>query len=382
MDSSIYINFNNSSDKNSELIAELLTQYQSVIYSSIGALNGQTKFIAGQLNTENLIVTNSACHLFKCLYKSEHFEVHKRARDTAHELGFINWQFDTIRSVVQTAHFNHFYDSGLFLCHLINEFLIYFNKENPNAERETLLGKPGLEFKFNKHVTYFLFKSLIDDLTNSKRDTNQNSSSLVALKLNLNNLSFLRTLLSSILNSKCLVEQLDVKSNNSFVNLCLRAFIKSFHSNETNSTVHFSPIIYLFNEDMSLNLSNSELHDGVLLKMDKFQVEDEVILKSSLAMRKGCMRLKCVLFDTNAFSGDFELMENVEFKLRIEAAAKSQRSNMKFILVDNLKKMCDLIIDKFKIDVLLCQKVCFFLGFDFQINFLKNFFAKGCASFD
>jgi hypothetical protein len=371
MESSIFINFNNSGDKNSELIAELLTQYQDVICSSIGAVNGRTKFIAGAANTENLIVTNSACHLFKCLYKSEHFQVDKRTTRDNHELGFIRWQFDMIKSVIQTAHFNHFYDSGLFLCHLINEFLIYFNKEGSNTERENLLDKHGLDFRFNKSVTDFLFKSLIENLAENKQNVNLNSS-LVALKLNLNNLSFLRKFVKSILNSKCLVDQLDLKSNDSFVNLCLRAFIKSFHSDETNNSVHFSPIIYLFNEDLSFHLDKSELHDGVLFKLDKFQIEDEFVFESSLAKKKDFKRLKCVIFDTNAFSGDFELMENVEFKLKIEAV--KNQPNIKFILLNNLKKICDLLTEKFQIDVLLCQKVMFNPRVFFTFDFLELFF--------
>jgi hypothetical protein len=351
MESKIHIDFNDGSDRNCEFIAELLGQYQEVIRSSICALNGKLKFVSGINNAENLIVTNTSRHLISCLYKSEHFVPSDGQRS-----GFVAWQFDMIKSVVQAAHLNHFYDSGLFLCHLVNELLICFNKENTHSGAvpkvpKSLFDKPDIEFKSSKSINDFLFKNLIDNLIKSTRN-DQLESSLVGLKLNLNGLGFLKRLLSTVLNSKCIVDQLDTVRNERFLNLCTRAFIKSFHtSSEANGldVVYFSSIVYLFTEDLSTSLSESSLYEGVLFKLDKNQIdEDFEIDKAS--------QLKCVLFDTNAFSGDFELMENSDFKLKIEASDRSQ-VNSKFMLVDSLKRVCYLLVDKFKINVLLCQKV-------------------------
>ena len=341
----IYISFNDNRSGVADLIAELLRQYQKVIASSIGSINGNFKFICGQVNTENLMITNTSRHLINCFYNIEHLKADNE--EALSKFGFVKWQFDMIKLVMQTVHFDHNYDAGLFTCHIINEFLIYFNKENSSSELDDLFKKSKPEFGFNKSITDYLFKSLIDNFINLKQRSSK--SSLVSVKLDLNNLNYVRKLIKTVLNSKCIIEQLDERSKENFLNLCLQAFIKSFRSTEKKT--YFASIIYLFSESMSLSLNETQRHDGVLFQLDKQQAEEE--FNQKLLEKKTESKFKCILFDTNAFSGDFELMENLEFSLKIESSSEDTR----FAMVDSLIESCKILISKHNIDIFLCQKV-------------------------
>jgi McKusick-Kaufman syndrome protein len=343
MSSRIIINFNDKNDMNNKLLVELLKQYQELITSSVGPFKSKLKFISKEDCSDSLILTNTSKNLFSCLYKINHLtqkDETKREQDSnLRQFGLVKWQFELISTVVTNAHFSHFYDNGLFLCSLVNEFLI----NTKGVLNESL--------NFDKPLSYLLFNKLIEHLV----DLRSKQSSLVSIKLNLDNLNNFKNLLITCLNTKCLVEQLDDEKKDAFINLCLKAFVKSFNA-DFESTVsrknkYFSEIIYLYDDTYSSHLNDSKVFDGVLFKIDSSQTENEIETMSSSKTN----RLKCVLFDCS-FSGDFEHLSNLDYTFDIELN-EFQRNRLVFSQLDKYIDLFNILIEKFKINVVLCQKV-------------------------
>jgi hypothetical protein len=357
MNSTIFINFNNY-DKNADLIINLLRQYDELITSSIGPLRSNTKFISGKINTENLVITNSSRFISQILYKLEHLNLDQQV--IKRDCGILKWQFDLLRSVIDASHASHFYDSGLLLCHLITQFLIQIIRDNlnPRIYSNQLLNKNSSEFKFrSKNLIEYLFNDLKKNLSESKTCPN----SLICIKSNLTNLNFLKKLICTIFNSKSIFEQLTSKNKHVFIVQCLRAFIKSFQtSDDYESQAYFSKILYLFNENFSLDLSDSELYDGVLFKLDKYQLEESFqnMISNFRKLDANKRILKCIIFDSNSLSGDFETLEGTGFTYQIDSALSFvDNTNFRTVQVDNLKAICHNLISKHSIDVVMCQKV-------------------------
>ncbi len=109
MNSKIIINI-----ETNEWFIQLLNEYQRILLSCIGPLNGCLKLVSKSNDYNDLKLTSCSFNLFSILYDLKNSANNEKEK----------WQFDLIKSIVTNCHFEHYYDSGLFLCHLINEFLI------------------------------------------------------------------------------------------------------------------------------------------------------------------------------------------------------------------------------------------------------------------
>lgn len=311
MSSKISIILTDENSESNRLFISLLKEYQSLIHSCIGPINGCLKLLSKSNDYNDLVATSSSKNLFAILYNLKDEDNQKE-----------KWQFDLIKSIVTNCHFDHYYDSGLFLCHLINEFLILDNS-----------------YQFNKNFVDLSLKNLNDHL---------NKQNQITVKLDLNNIQFLKKLIKTSLNSKSLINQIEPDENEHFVNLCLKAFINSF---QDDSSKQFSDIIYLFNDNNSYDFKDSQLISGVLLQTDSSQLYSQ--LKLSLA--KSGEQFRCVLFDSS-FSGDFEHLNKQEFQIEINSN-EMQTNRTVFLMLNKFINLVDYLIDKFKINVFLCQKV-------------------------
>jgi hypothetical protein len=314
---------------NSSFKQDLLRHYQTLVHSSIGPINGKLKFVHKKADSKVLEIGSSSKCLINILYRLDLND----QREQIDQNGFVKWQFDLIKSVVLTSHLSKYNDAGLFLVHLVNEFILLGDVSNINNQHDDQLA---------------IVIAFIDELIcHLKSD-----QALVTVRTDLNSIEFLSNLVRTTLKSKCSLghlTQFENEEEDKFVHLCLRGFIKSFDDD------HFSSIVYLFNENLDLN--ESKLVDGVLIKLDEFQVETGM---SSVLMRKKANdKLKCILFDVT-FSADFEHLNDLEYKFDVEATQLGLHRTV-FLQVNRYIKFFKELIDRFKIDVVLCQKVicCF-----------------------
>ena len=340
MNSKIHIHITDENQEANQVLIQHLREYQSIISNCIGPIHGSMKLLSKSNDLNDLQMTSSSKNLFNILYDLRHSKADKSQKE--------KWQFDLIKTVISNGHFDHFYDSGLFACHLVNEFLILENSYN-----------------FKKTFVDLILKSIVDHLHSQ---TNQKES-LIVVKLDLNNIQFIRKLISTCLNSKCLINQIenDFGENDSFINLCLKAFINSFQG---ESGQQFSEILYLFNENNTLHLSDSQLFNGIL-----FETESAHLYNHLQDDETNDHFFKCVLFDSS-FSGDFEHLNSQEFQLEINSNELDNNRTV-FLMLNKLIQMTDYLIDKFKVQVFLCQKVNYFqFQFEFKLNKLrlKNYF--------
>jgi hypothetical protein len=319
----LFINFNDKDDINTKILIDLLRQYQRIIHSCVGPYKSKLKFITRDNNSDDLILTNTSKNLFSCLYRIDHLINTQNESDFAKKLGLVKWKFDLIKSVVENAHFNHFYDSGLLLCTIINEVLI-LNYENLSDYTSSLL---------------MVFNELIEHMN---KDSQNN---LISVKLNLNSIKCLKNLLRSYTNSKCLIRQLTGEKLDNFIDLCSKAFIKSFRSEVKPNEKYFSDVLFLFEENLGQHLGHSKLFDGILFEFENHLIENNFDDKFGL--------LKCVLFDA-AFGGDFEHLSNLEYKFDI---FNSDEFSSKFIQLKRMINFFDDLIEKFNIKIILSQKV-------------------------
>lgn len=300
MNSKIIINI-----ETNEWFIQLLNEYQRIILSCIGPVNGCLKLVSKSNDYNDLKLTSCSFNLFSILYDLKNSTNNEKEK----------WQFDLIKTIVTNCHFEHYYDSGLFLCHLINEFLILESGH----------------YNCNKKFIDSILNELIEHLK---------TDSLIRCKLDLNNIQFMRTFTSTCLKSKYIINQDDL--NETFINLCLKAYIKSFQDN----TDTFTNLIYLFNENNSFSLSDSQLFNGIL-----FQTSDTLQQHITSSNNK----LKCVLFDSS-FSGDFGQINEQDFQIEINSNQFQNNRNV-FLMMNKFIELVDYLINTYKINVFLCQKV-------------------------
>jgi len=307
--SSINIQFSNDYNNITNL-KQYLTNYQQIIHSCVGPLNSKLKFISKSNDSDNFTITNTSRNIFESLYKI--------SKSNESDSKILKWLFDLIRNVIQNGHFNHFYDSGLFLLHLVNQFLID-------------------EYEIDKYLLDSFLENVSNHLTSD--------DNFIKIKLDLNNVSYLKNLIKTIFDSKCLIQQLDEPKKNKFIDSCLKLFINSF--NETK----FDRILYLFNSDFSYELDQSVCINGVLFKIDHLNDDIKLLIEN----KSTSMQLKCILFECS-LSGDFEYIDSQSYKFEIES---NQLKTVKIsnINVEMYKEMLNKLIENTKVDLILCQKV-------------------------
>lgn len=337
-ESRFFINFED--DKNNrDILLQILKHYQSIVHSSVGIVNGKLKQISN--GESNLVLTNSSKNLMKILYRLNNLtDNSQKINDSNKKYGLIKWQLELIKSTISSSHLDHFYDSGLFLCHLVNELLIcYYGLTS---------GDPFNDSEF-KHI---FIDNIMNNLLSHLIDSKSKENSLIKVKLDLNNLNFLKKLLESILNSKCIIQMMENSLKSSFVNIILKGFVKSFRQIPTETNRYFSNILYIFNENYSHGLDHSELIDGVLVKLQKYQVENELI--NSINNNK--FPIRCCLFDSACFSGDFQAIDDLNLKFDI-SLNEIQKNKSNMIMLDGLIRFLDDVITKYDLKAVLCQKV-------------------------
>ncbi len=319
----IFISVTGTDTETDEMFLKLLKTYQSVIHSCIGPC-GSSKLLCRNINPNSADLTSSSTNIASILYNT------RNIKSSRH--GFVIWKLDLINATIKSGHLDHFYDAGLFLFHLINDILIHAPSFNlTNFTDKNLLGS--------------MLKSLHQHLSADSKN------SLIVTKVNLTDAGFIRKFLYTILNSKCLIEQMDEAKKNSFVNLCLKGFIKSFKEvRGVNTDTYFSPILFLYNYDFSSDLCDSQLLDGVL-----FQTEQNYQWHISSELTNTSLR--CVLFDSS-FSGDFTdiSQSNRNYQLEIKTQEISGIKSA-FLVVEKMIKLCEYLIQEHDVKVILCQKV-------------------------
>ena len=97
-------------------------------------------------------------------------------------------------------------------------------------------------------------------------------------------------------------------------------------------------------------MSDSELFDGVL-----FQTECTPSLRALIQKKTATSGLRCVLFDAS-FAGDFENLQKRDFQLEINSQV-SDGARSVFLVVEKMKRLCEDLIERFAVDVVLSQKV-------------------------
>ena len=116
-----------------------------------------------------------------------------------------------------------------------------------------------------------------------------------------------------------------------------------------SNDISFSKIMFLYNEHYSSHLQDSLLFNGVFFMIDS-------TLQYNLKPVGNVNHYRCVLFDAS-FSGDFQQLKNVDYKIEINTQANS---DTRFLLVNKLIKICDHLIKTYDMNVFLCQKVYIF----------------------
>lgn len=336
----LLISFANEDNQETWTELSLLDEYQRLISSCVGPIHSRVKLISTKSDATNVCLTNTSRNLLVSLY---------RVDDSSNKLRFLKWKCDTIKEHTINCHFNHFYDSGLFLLYLINKFLTLNIQLHLDESR----------FKIERDFVDMTLKCLCDVLARDRSDPN---SSFVVCRLDLNDLSYFRRLFRTCLASKFAVTNATTDLE-IFLNMCLKAQLTSFQATTTTCNkekVHFSRIIYLFNDDSLLFLNDSVLLDGVLVKQDTHWADCEL---QQLINANRDKEFRAILFgDTNSLSGDFEIIDGVEFNLELELDGESEFDPTRtvFFRVPKIIKICDFLIENYGINLVLCQKVLVF----------------------
>jgi hypothetical protein len=185
MSSSIFVTFCDENKEDDLIFTSLLKQYQSLISSCVGPIKGNFKLITRLNDASSSVLSSSAALLSPVLFDFTNLIKENQKNEMRSQLSFIEWKFDVINSLVKNAHLAHFYDSGLFLYHLIVEFLLK---------------------KHSFHLLNFNNKQIIDsifkNLHNHLNEQLSNSKSFISIPLNLNNVIYLKNLLGTVLSSK------------------------------------------------------------------------------------------------------------------------------------------------------------------------------------
>jgi hypothetical protein len=327
----VFLNLNNKDDLNNKIFNELLKKYQSIIETSIGQFNSYFKLIHAD-QQQHVILTNSSGNLIQLLYNINHIETSGNKK-----LGLLKWKLELINSVVKSLHCDHYYDSGLFLFNVINQSLLQTS------------------FVGNKLLFDSIFQRLYDHISKDKSDH-------ITINVNLNDIKFLKTVLTSVMDNKLILKQYNQQKRDYFINLFLRACINSFNNNNnSDNSQYFSRIVYLFNQDSNSDISASQLFNGLLIKLSQQQTENELeFLKDLVYLKQNRSSLfRCLLFDTNELSGDLSNIKQ-SFEI-INDTMEVNRST--FLMLNQLYKALSCVIDKYKVDIIFCQKVIIKLEF-------------------
>lgn len=344
---SIYQVYNN--ENQNEYLIEYFKQIQSVLSSSYGPYSKLT--LISKLNSSHYNLTNLSKFMLKCLYNVNTIKF----KSNQIEAEYVKWLFELISQTFQLYVDNN-YDFGLQTMHILNQFYI-FNLTTEHGVYQSLI-----DLCFDSLIEHLSIKNC-ESVSVQKDTLLGNCDEFVCkllLKLNLNDLSHLRNMFKTIMEPK-FVYQLNCnkfESNETFLNTLLKAHLNSFNNvDDVNDNLnvakqYFSPINYLFySEDMTLDLNNSILFDGILISIK--HLNDINSIENSINQCIECNRgFKCVLFDAQ-LSADFEQFEGYSYE--INSDDKLIQRNV-LLFVDKLKKLCDLLIDK-HVNVFLCQKV-------------------------
>lgn len=212
-DKGIYITLAEDTTTHTVLLS-VLKEYQSIVLSCVGS-NGQAKLLARSIDNSSADLTSSSALITSVLYDINNIlKFFDNDAKKAAKFGFIKWKFELIKSVIKNAHFDYYYDSGLWLLYLVNEFQI----RAPSFKLNRL----------NNQVTIDLILSaLCKHLDESRTD----EESLISTRTDLS-VAFLKKVVGTTLQSKCVIQQMSVQEKNTFVNLCLKAFVTSFQEDQ------------------------------------------------------------------------------------------------------------------------------------------------------
>jgi hypothetical protein len=299
-----------------------LSQIEQCILTSCGP-NGKSKLLSNSISN-SFRITNQSKYIIEYIYNLTNIKIHIKNQNA---ILYIKWLFDLILSAYQ-RNATSFYDSGLFSCHLLNQLII--RSQNESSSHANYLNECLRQLLSHLHA-----------LT---------ATSQLFIKTDLVNIKFLYNLISTIFNSKNSIKS-SANANvdtSKFTNLCLTAFLNSF----SETSLSFAHLYYLVDVDFNTNLDDSFLLNGILVKINS----DSVF---KLTHATTCKKtLKCVMFGTQ-LSADYELFDNADYEIEVDASAIGANQNT-FILVNQLRKLCDVLLEK-SVDVVLCQKVGFYL---------------------
>jgi hypothetical protein len=327
---SIQFHFNQSSVNDTILLAEIIKQHRSILKTSVGPFLGKSKLLYNSNNPgARSVLTNSSKHLLEFFCDLKHL-------NESNSNDLLKWKLSLIASVMAKSHIEHYYDAGLFLFYMINEQL---------AVDAACIGD---ELNVSRCLLDYLLTSLCIHLKEETTGNGRIERSNIALKLDLSNTRYLSCLLETCLSSK---NVLDEQDKSMFIKLCLKAFINSFQIDSST----FAGILYIFESNAQQNFSNSKLFDGVLFKQNQAELINDITRWSNLNSSKSIF--KCVIFDAS-FSGDFQQLDEAQTKLKFEIDSnEANKCRISLSIVKKSIEMCDHLIEKFKIDVFLCQKV-------------------------
>lgn len=319
MESSIRIIDNSANSDSNLILCEFIKNNQNLIISSIGPINSKFKLFQSNLNSDNLLATTTSKHLIEILYRIDN---EKLKNDDSNIL--TKWIFDLIHSTLIKSHCNLHFDSGLFAVYLINQAIL---------------------LKSEKSLVNKIFVDLIEHLVSSE-------ALLVKSRLNLDNLKHLKALLSGCLYAKKIIE---INQADQFLYSFLKLLIRSFNNE------YFSRILYIFNEDMLLNLNDCQIFDGILVKTEQEEFDS-------------IQNLRCLILNSNCLSGDFEEFQNFDLKFQINLS-KHKSNNERFLNLEYLIDRIKIIVEKLKIDAIFCQKVIHpSIKHYFKLNHKRLFF--------
>ncbi|RNA41161.1 usick-Kaufman Bardet-Biedl syndromes chaperonin, partial [Brachionus plicatilis] len=302
MESSISIIDNSENSYANLVLDQILKINQNLILSSVGPKNSKFKLIQNRPDSDTLQATTASKNLLENLYK-----INDAEKKDSYSFFLIKWKFDLISSTLIKSHVNSHFDSGLFAAFLINQSIL---------------------LKCEKSFINKILVDLIEHLTSLVE------IHLVKFRLNLDDLGHLKALIDACLNAKKITQ---IAQDDGFTNQFLKLLIKSFNND------HFSRILYILNENMLLGLNDSQIFDGILVKTDQVQFNS---IKNP----------RCLILDTNCLSGDFEEFDTFGFKFQINLSEVNSE-NEQFINLNYLINRIKIIVEKFQIDAIFCQKV-------------------------
>ena len=346
------VSFSERGDVACRHLTRLLRTHQSVISTCVGPVNSSLKLLTKRIDPTHLTITTSSSLLADSFYnKSQHSDDednqdqhHQQVTSRSHTQ-FARSHLDIVSHLANACHFAKSYDAGLFLLHSVTACLV---RQFSYAGDDDTCGD-----NLNARTVHYLFDGLCKHLSEAR-------TASVVMRLDLNNLTFLRRLVDTSLRSKCLLDRVlstDRTPTSQVVDSLLKTFISSFNSTavlETHQNKLFSSIVYAYEcaDEFSI-----QTLPGVLFKIDN---DANAYLSEVLRARQQRQPLKCVLFEAS-LSGDFASLEEqqVDYTYLIDVNDSSTYIGTNHLLVDRMKRLLDCLVDVWHVDVILCQKVHF-----------------------